>query len=99
MPPDQPDLFGADLDPFMQTAVRHFATMTALVEELPVADNQLRLDRQTRMRELGLMRADATRAPRYWYVPAWDDMTPAAQTKLMADLIKALLDERRVDRD
>jgi choline dehydrogenase-like flavoprotein len=40
----RPDLFGADLQRFMQTAVHHFATMTALIEDLPVADNQLRLD-------------------------------------------------------
>lgn len=42
----RPDLFGADLQQFMQTAVHHFATMTALVEDLPVADNQLRLDQR-----------------------------------------------------
>ena len=40
----RPDLFGAALDPFMQTAARQFATMTGLVEDLPVADNRLRLD-------------------------------------------------------
>jgi choline dehydrogenase-like flavoprotein len=40
----RPDLFGAALDPFMQSAARHFATMTGLVEDLPVADNRLRLD-------------------------------------------------------
>lgn len=44
--------------------------------------DQLRFDREVKLRDMGLMPSDASRAPRYWYVPAWDDMTPAAQTTM-----------------
>lgn len=45
----RPDLFGADLHAFMHRAARGFATMTAVVEDLPVASNAVRLsDRKDR---------------------------------------------------
>ena len=59
----RPDLFGADLDPFMLTAARHFATMTALVEDLPVADNQLRLDQRVDTFGVPLARVTHTTHP------------------------------------
>jgi choline dehydrogenase-like flavoprotein len=59
----RPDLFGAALDPFMQTAARHFATMTALVEDLPVADNQLRLDQRVDAFGVPLARVTHTTHP------------------------------------
>lgn len=37
------DLIGAELHDFMRTAARHFATMTAVVEDLPAADNRVEL--------------------------------------------------------
>lgn len=37
------DLFGNDLHAFMRRAARGFASMTAVVEDLPVADNAVRL--------------------------------------------------------
>ena len=37
------DLFGQDLHDFMQRAAQHFATMTAVVEDLPVAENRVQL--------------------------------------------------------
>jgi choline dehydrogenase-like flavoprotein len=37
------DLFGAPLQSFMATAVKRFATMTAVVEDLPVVDNRVQL--------------------------------------------------------
>jgi len=39
----RPDLIGQDLDRFMRHAVKHFATMTAVVEDLPVAENAVTL--------------------------------------------------------
>ncbi len=39
----RPDLMGADVDDFMRRAARGFATMTAVVEDLPVADNRVTL--------------------------------------------------------
>jgi choline dehydrogenase-like flavoprotein len=39
----RPDLIGADLHRFMKRAAAHFATMTAVVEDLPLADNRVRL--------------------------------------------------------
>ena len=39
----RPDIVGADLDPFMRRAVKHFGTMTAVIEDLPVADNAVTL--------------------------------------------------------
>jgi choline dehydrogenase-like flavoprotein len=59
----RPDLFGADLQQFMHTAVRHFATMTALVEDLPVADNQLRLDQRVDAFGVPLARVTHTTHP------------------------------------
>ena len=41
--PTRADLFGSDLKDFMGRAARSFATMTAVVEDLPVADNRVRL--------------------------------------------------------
>jgi choline dehydrogenase-like flavoprotein len=59
----RPDLFGADLQQFMHTAVHHFATMTALVEDLPVADNQLRLDQRVDAFGVPLARVTHTTHP------------------------------------
>ncbi len=42
----RPDLFGNDLHAFMQNAIRHFASMTAVIEDLPVADNAVSLSDQ-----------------------------------------------------
>ena len=39
----RPDLFGNQLDNFMRRAATHFASMTAVVEDLPVADNRVTL--------------------------------------------------------
>ncbi len=39
----RPDLFGNDLHAFMQNAAHHFATMTGVIEDLPVADNRVEL--------------------------------------------------------
>jgi choline dehydrogenase-like flavoprotein len=47
----------------MQTAARHFATMTALVEDLPVADNQLRLDQRVDAFGVPLARVTHTTHP------------------------------------
>ena len=41
------DLFGDDLHRFMKNAAHGFASMTAVIEDLPVADNAITLDRQT----------------------------------------------------
>ena len=40
----RPDLFGNDLHAFMKTAAHGFASMTAVIEDLPVAENELTLD-------------------------------------------------------
>ncbi len=40
------DLFGESLHDFMQDAARHFGTMVAVVEGLPVRDNHIRLSRR-----------------------------------------------------
>ncbi len=39
----RPDLFGDKLDQFMHRAAKHFATMTAVVEDLPMASNRVTL--------------------------------------------------------
>jgi len=39
----RPDLFGNDLHEFMQHSARHFATMTGVVEDLPVVENAVTL--------------------------------------------------------
>ncbi|MEM7283804.1 MAG: GMC family oxidoreductase [Pseudomonadota bacterium] len=39
----RPDLFGAPLDDFMKRAAKHFASMTAVVEDLPMAQNRVTL--------------------------------------------------------
>lgn len=39
----RPDLFGNDLHQFMKTSARHFASMTGVIEDLPVADNAVTL--------------------------------------------------------
>jgi choline dehydrogenase-like flavoprotein len=39
----RPDLFGNDLHDFVRDAAHHFATMTAVVEDLPVAANAVSL--------------------------------------------------------
>jgi choline dehydrogenase-like flavoprotein len=45
----RPDLFGNDLHDFMRRAARGFASMTSVVEDLPVAANAVRLsDRKDR---------------------------------------------------
>lgn len=42
----RPDLFGNDLHAFMQRSANHFATMTAVIEDLPVAENAVTLSDQ-----------------------------------------------------
>jgi len=41
------DLFGDDLHSFMKNATHGFASMTAVVEDLPVADNAITLDQKS----------------------------------------------------
>lgn len=43
----RPDLFGHDLHTFMRDAAHHLATMTVVVEDLPVAENAVTLDPKT----------------------------------------------------
>ncbi len=40
----RPDLFGNDLHDFMKNSAQHFATMTGVIEDLPVAENAVTLD-------------------------------------------------------
>jgi choline dehydrogenase-like flavoprotein len=42
----RPDLFGNDLHAFMKKSARHFASMTGVVEDLPVAENAVTLSDQ-----------------------------------------------------
>jgi len=42
--------------------------------------DSVRTDRSAKMRNLGLLTGQVGTAPRLWYVPAWEDMTPAAQS-------------------
>jgi choline dehydrogenase-like flavoprotein len=42
----RPDLFGDDLHRFMRHSAKHFATMTGVIEDLPVADNAITLSDQ-----------------------------------------------------
>ena len=42
----RPDLFGNDLHSFMRKSARHFASMTGVVEDLPVAENAVTLSDQ-----------------------------------------------------
>jgi len=42
----RPDLFGNDLHDFMRNSAQHFASMTAVVEDLPVAENAVSLSDQ-----------------------------------------------------
>lgn len=39
----RPELFGPDLHTFMHSAAHHFATMTAVLEDLPVTENRITL--------------------------------------------------------
>ncbi len=39
----RPDIFGDDLHDFMRNSAQHFASMTAVVEDLPVAENAVTL--------------------------------------------------------
>ena len=43
----RPDLFGNDLHAFMKEAAYGFASMTAVIEDLPLADNSVTLSEQT----------------------------------------------------
>lgn len=43
----RPDLFGNPLDEFMRRAAQSFASMTAVVEDIPVADNRITLSSET----------------------------------------------------
>ncbi len=42
----RPDLFGDDLHDFMKNSAKHFATMTGVIEDLPVAENTVSLSDQ-----------------------------------------------------
>jgi len=42
----RPDLFGDDLHRFMKHSAQHFATMTGVIEDLPIAENALTLSDQ-----------------------------------------------------
>jgi len=42
----RPDLFGNDLHDFMKNSAQHFATMTGVIEDLPVAENAVTLSDQ-----------------------------------------------------
>jgi choline dehydrogenase-like flavoprotein len=43
----RPDLFGSDLHQFMRRSAQHFASMTAVIEDLPVAENAVTLSDQS----------------------------------------------------
>ena len=43
----RPDLFGSALHDFMTRATQHFAGMTAVVEDIPVAENRITLSSET----------------------------------------------------
>ncbi len=59
----RPDLFGEDLHRFMRRAARGFASMTAVVEDLPVAANAVGLSDQRDRFGVPLARVTHTTAP------------------------------------
>ena len=56
----RPDLFGQALTDFMPKAAKHFAGMTAVVEDLPVSDNRITLSDQRDDHGVPLARATHT---------------------------------------
>lgn len=59
----RPDLFGDDLHAFMHQASRGFASMTAVVEDLPVATNAVRLSDRKDQHGVPLARVTHTADP------------------------------------
>lgn len=59
----RPDLFGKPLKAFMQKAANGFASMTAVVEDMPVADNALTLSSDTDPNGVPLATVHHTTAP------------------------------------
>ena len=60
----RPDLFGEPLKEFMQRAAHGFASMTGVVEGLPVADNRITMSDRKDARGVPLARATHTTDPR-----------------------------------
>ncbi len=56
----RPDLFGNDLHDFMRNSTQHFASMTAVVEDLPVAENAVSLSDQLDANGIPLARVTHT---------------------------------------
>ena len=56
----RPDLFGNDLHAFMKNSAQHFASMTAVVEDLPIAENAVTLSDQIDANGVPLARATHT---------------------------------------
>jgi choline dehydrogenase-like flavoprotein len=56
----RPDLFGNDLHDFMKHSAQHFASMTGVVEDLPVAENMLTLSDQVDAHGVPLARVTHT---------------------------------------
>jgi choline dehydrogenase-like flavoprotein len=58
--PTRPDLFGQALHDFMKRATKGFAGMTAVIEDLPVADNRVTLAEQKDVHGVPLAKATHT---------------------------------------
>ena len=56
----RPDLFGNDLHEFMKNSAQHFASMTAVVEDLPIAENAVTLSDRIDANGVPLARATHT---------------------------------------
>lgn len=59
----RPDLFGKPLDEFMQRAAKGFASMTAVVEDMPMAQNALTLSEETDPNGVPLAQVHHTTSP------------------------------------
>ena len=56
----RPDLFGNDLHDFMRNSAQHFASMTGVIEDLPVAENAVSLSDQLDANGIPLARVTHT---------------------------------------
>lgn len=74
------DLYGAKLNEFMQHATKHFATMAAVCEGLPVRENRVRLSAENRDR-FGMPLAEITHA----FAPA--SLALAGQARLQGEAV------------
>jgi choline dehydrogenase-like flavoprotein len=68
----RPDLFGAELHAYMKRATRNFATMTAVVEDMPVAENRVTLS--DRLDAHGVPLAEATHSCDPRSLRLWDSV-------------------------